>query len=196
MSVTSGIIGVLTFNKQEMEKIANDESATMWAFLIALAGSLIAFAGGILEYLAIDPSDTILREAAMTVAITGLLTTVLMLFVFAGIMGFVLRGFGGTATLIQCLRVFGFTQVWSLIGTLLDFVLGFADVSIGFELSFILGLVGLAAFILGLTTFSGLGLGSAIFAVIIAYILAIILVFVLIFLLLIVLLAVFLSVLV
>ena len=190
MAFTENLMSVLTFKKDGMGKLANDTGATVPAILIVLLQSLIGSLPVLNLYLkaTTDAQKTIYAGSL----ITAFFLTLLIFFVLSGIMAFVLRGFGGTATMIQSLRVYGFTSVFGLIGSILDLTLSVVSPStnLGFSLSFLLGLVGLVAFIIALTSFSGLGIGSAIFAVIIAYIIALIIAFVLVFILIILLVAI------
>jgi len=174
MGFIGNIIGILTFNKSKIRTIANEDGTTSQAVLIAFLASIIGSLPGLLDYLATD--DPTQQEIAIYGALVAFCTVLLIFFLFSGIMAFILRGFGGTATLIQCLRVFGFAQVWSLIGGIIDLALSYfnVDLGLGLALSFILGFVGLIVFIIGLTAFSGLGIGAALIATIIAYILAVI----------------------
>lgn len=184
MGFVENLTSVLTFNKDGMGELANDDGATVPAILIALLGSILSSIPLLLDYF---NSDAAGKEVVLAALIFAFSIQFLILFILAGIMGFTLRGFGGSATLIQSLRVYGFALVWGLIGGVLDTVLDFvnfsAQDSFGFSLGFLLGLVGLVAFIVGLTSFSGLGIGSAFFAVIIAYIIAVILVVIIAFIL-------------
>lgn len=179
MSSMVNLIGVLTFNKEQMGEIVNDEGATIPAILIVLITSFISFISRFLAFLELNSEDfpsSDLYEHTQTTYLTNafaaLFLQILILFFFAGIMGFVLRGFGGTATLIQSLRLFGFCQIYATMGSLIELGFSFLNMSIGNSISFILGLVGLVSFIVGLTSFSGLNISSATFTVIITYILA------------------------
>jgi len=191
MAFVENLMAILTFDKEKIGALADDESATVQAILIAFVASFVGFIPGFLQFM--GTNDPTVQNAAMTVALTTFLTVILVFFLFSGIMAFVLRGFGGTATLIQCLRVFGFAQIWGLIGSLIDLVLSLANMDVGITFGTILGLVGLVVFIFGLTAFSGLSLGSAIIAAIIAYILAMIVVGIILAIILIMLLAAFLG---
>lgn len=179
MSSMDNLMGILTFNKEQMGEIVNDEGATIPAILIVLITSFISFISRYLAFLELNPEDFLssdLYEHAQYTylinAFAALFLQILILFFFAGIMGFVLRRFGGTVTLIQSLRLFGFCQIFATMGSLIELGFSFLDMSIGNSISFILVLVGLVSFIVGLTSFSGLNISSTTFAVIIAYILA------------------------
>ena len=170
MSIIDNIMGVLTFNKDKMETIANEDRATVPAFLIAIMVTIFGTIPVLLDFLGLDTSDLLSSDRVLTAIIIIFFAQLLILFVFAGLMGFILRGFGGTATLIQSLRVYGFCMIWPLIGYIFDLVLLFVNMDNLAIFGFLLGLIGLLSLVIGFASFSGLEFGSAFFAAIIAYI--------------------------
>ena len=183
MSMTEDITGMLMFKKASMEKIANNVGSTTIALILIIVSALIAGASGIYQYLTANINNVPFGFASLndyknfllTGVVTEILVYLLFAFIFSGIMGFVLRGFGGTATLIQCLRVLGFTELFSIIGSILNFIVTLAgQPTIGMDIGSIFALITLIAFIIGLTSFSGVSIVTSIVAVIIAAIIAVV----------------------
>lgn len=97
-----------------------------------------------------------------------------MSFFLAFVLTFILRGFGGKANISQVLRMSGFTQLFTIVGAVLHIILIIAGLDTPIFLIF--SLIGLIAFIIGLTTFTSLNEVSVIISLIIASIITLILV--------------------
>jgi hypothetical protein len=163
------IMGVLTADRAVLGEIANDDSATGQGALILLIYAII---GSIPQYLYYAEY---LPDSALMMMIVQLAMLLLIVLLLAALLGFVLRGFGGSATTIQAFRMFSFVQIWYIIGSVILIVLSIAGIEGLDSLSFIFSLIALVILSIGLSEFSGISTVSAFIAVIIAYILAYIL---------------------
>lgn len=178
MSFVDNLMAVLTFNKEKMGKLADDGAATMQGIVVLIISAIVSVLPYLLTYL--DSGSTATeKNSALTLVITDLLTLILVVFLVAGIMAFVLRGLGANATMAQTFRVFSFAEVWEAIAGILVVLTKVDSLSL-------VGLLSLVSLIIGVMAYSGAGVGKAIVAVIITYILAIIIVFIIVLILLLV----------
>ena len=181
MSMARDITGILMIKKASMEKIANNPGSTIIAFILIIVSALFASVSDIYLYLTATSVPSSSPFATLSDYKANLLTTAFVVLVFylffvfilAGVMGFVLRGFGGTATRIQCLRVIGFAELFNIIGSLVKILLTLLGQStVGGYIGLLFFALTLIAFIIGLTSFSRVSAGIAIVAVILASVLA------------------------
>ncbi|MHA1228436.1 MAG: YIP1 family protein, partial [Candidatus Hodarchaeales archaeon] len=159
-------MAIITFDQEKIMTLANDESATNQAILVVFLASLSGFMPRFLDFMTFDNKEA--KYSAFIEAFIAFFTIFLMFILFSVTIAFVIHGFGSTGTLVQCSRVFGFAQVWTLIGSITNLVLSIINLQNDTSFTVLLGLVGLVVFIFGLTSFSNLPIGSAIISTIIA----------------------------
>ncbi len=178
MTTTDKLLAPLKFDKEGLGAIANDETSTGLAYVLvivnALIGSIGAFTSeGTTTFGGFGGTDlTPLGEF-----ILNLIMTILLFLLFSWVLAFVLRGFGGTSTTMQSFRMLSFSLLWGIIGSIVDLV------APSLNLGFIFSLLGFIAFIIGLTSYSGVKAFGAFIAVIVALIITMILLVIIIFIL-------------
>ncbi|MHA1972687.1 MAG: hypothetical protein ACTSW1_06835 [Candidatus Hodarchaeales archaeon] len=172
MTFTDNILAILTFDHEKILILANDEKATNQAISIAFLAALFSFMPPLLDFLTLDNEEV--KTSALLRGISTFLTIFFIFILFSYTITFVLHGFGRAGTLIQCLRVFGFSQIWTLLGYFIDLILTTLTLEIQLSFATSLGLIGLVVFIFGLTIFSNISTGSALMATTIAFIISLI----------------------
>ncbi len=175
MTITDKLLAPLKFDKEGLGAIANDESSTGLAYVLvivtAILSSLTAFTSGGTQFGGIGGSD--INETGQF--IVNLIATIIMYLLFSWVLAFVLRGFGGTSTTMQSFRMLAFSLVWGIIGSIIALA--------GLNIGFIFSILGFIAFIIGLTSYSGVKAFGAFIAVIVALIITVILLMIIMFIL-------------
>ncbi len=169
MTITDKLLAPLKFDKEGLGAIANDESSTGLAYALviitALLGSLSAFTSENTQFGGMGGQE--LRPEGQF--IVNLIAMILMYLLFSWVLAFVLRGFGGASTTMQSFRMLAFSLVWGIIGSVINLILP------GLNIGFIFSILGFIAFIIGLTSYSGVRAFGAFIAVIVALIITVIL---------------------
>lgn len=159
----------LTFNKEELVNVANNEDDTMPAMVMillsAILAGVIAMITGVGSGLGSLGGESFEGIGILVIEMVVSLFTNL---VFGVILSFVLKGFGGQSGTMQVVRMVGATAIWGILGTLLSFVSPTLS---------LLGFVGFIALIFGVSAYSGKGMFAVFIAVLISYVIIFLLMF-------------------
>lgn len=159
----------LTFNKEELANVANNEDDTMPAMIMilinAVLAGVIAMISGTGSFFAGLGGSEFEGVGILVIEMVVSLFTTLVL---GAVLSMMIKAFGGQSGTMQVVRIVGATAIWSILGTALSFVSP--------SLS-ILSFVGFIALIFGVSAYSGKGM----FVVFIAWLISIILIGILIF---------------
>jgi hypothetical protein len=177
------ILTPLKFDKEGYKEIAGNSGLTGLALLLIFLSSTI---NAIIAYLnpeAIDDFDFGAGAGDLGPvgnAISGFLFYLIFLLIFGMVLAFLVRGFGGSLTMMGSVRIIGFTAIWGLLANLVNLISVALDITIPF-LGLILAILYLVAIIVGVSSGGSVSIIVAILALIIAFIITLILTVILMF---------------
>ena len=164
MSMIENLIGILMFKRQSMEKITNSSKSTPLAVVFIIINAIVASLPDIYRFIITNPSNTLPNTSVPIVKMTYVVRT-LIIFFFVLAFAFslavsaniVLKIFDGVSTFNQCLKAVGFTEIFFLLGSLVNLILSiFEESLIGNIISLLSFLLFIIAFMMEMTSFSGL----------------------------------------
>lgn len=122
MVLTSYVKSIFLFDKKKLELLANDEKATVPAIIIVVITAIVSTFQWLFEFLlGITTWSSWLRRSSNGLLISAFgnfLAVLSQVFFIMFFMVMVLHFLGITVRFDQYLRIFGFTQLWNLIGYL------------------------------------------------------------------------------
>ncbi|MCC7162884.1 MAG: YIP1 family protein [Anaerolineae bacterium] len=166
------IMGVLMLRAPTYREIADDPNATRTAgIIVAVVALLSGFAAG---FVRLDPNNpqSLLPPDLLYAVVAALVTVVFALiawFVSAWVLAFVARWFGGKTNTKEMLRVTGFVEIFAIASllTLLALVSPVLLCLVG-AISFVVAILRLVGYIIGIREAAEFSTGNAIVAAIIA----------------------------
>ncbi len=164
------IMGVLTLKAPTYRAIADDQSATSQAAIIVVIVTLISgFFSGIVSTNASTGSTSVSIVGAILGAIVGLIFGLIGWVVAAWILQFVAKQLGGKTDTGEMLRVTGFVQVFGLVSILNVLALaGTALACITGLIGFVVAILRLIGYVIGVREAAEFSTGNAIITAIIA----------------------------
>lgn len=148
------VMGAVKFDKEILARAAKERETTIIAMSLILISSILgAFVGStdtaIAEFQdSLDQLDLDIGFSnRQSMFIFLFLSSLVLAFLFVVLYNAILKFMKGTSTVMNTLRIWGLTSVWDILGLLAGLILP--------PLTSLLGFVRLAAFLVGIASYSG-----------------------------------------
>jgi hypothetical protein len=166
------LMGVITLRAPTYREIADDPNATQTAgIIVAVVALLSGFATG---FVRVDPNNPqqLLPPDILLAIVAAIVTVIFALiawFISAWILAFVARWFGGKTNTKEMLRVTGFVEIFAVAGLLsLLALVSPALLCVVGVIGFVVGILRLIGYIIGIREAAEFSTGNAIIAAIVA----------------------------